>query len=62
MALVSVQEAIEILKAHGTIVNEDEARAILEFMTELARISLSQYLDHEDSRPIHPGEHGRTSR
>jgi len=62
MEMLTPKEAVEILRAHGTNVGEQEAKIILEFMVKLAGISLSQYLDYEDSRPIYQGEHGRASR
>jgi hypothetical protein len=62
MEMLTPKEAVEILRAHGTIVSEQEAKIILEFMIKLAGISLSQYLEYEDSRPIYQGEHGRAGR
>lgn len=62
MEMMTAKEAVEILRAHGTQVSEEEAKIILEFMVNLANISLSQYLNHENSRPVYQGEHGRTSR
>lgn len=57
MEMLSAREAMQILQAHGTFVSEDEAKAILEFMVELAKITLSQYQENENSRPVYPGEH-----
>jgi hypothetical protein len=62
MEMMTPKEAVEILRAHGTRVSEEEAKIILEFMVNLANISLSQYLNHENSRPVYQGEHGRASR
>lgn len=62
MEMISPKEAVEILRAHGTRVCEEEAKIIIEFMVKLADISLSQYPDHEDSRPVYSSEHGRASR
>jgi len=62
MEMLSPKEAVEILHAHGTQVSEEEAKMILEFMVNLANITLSQYLNHENSRPVYQGEHGRASR
>ena len=62
MEIVSPKEAVEILNTYGTYVCEEEAKIILDFMVTLASISLSQYLDHEDSRSIYSSEHGRASR
>jgi len=55
--MISPQEAVQILQAHGTHVCEEEARIILEFMAKLAGITLSQFQENEDCRSIHPGEH-----
>jgi hypothetical protein len=62
MEMVSSKEAVEILRVHGTHISEEKAKSIVEFMVRLAEIYLSQYLEHEDSRPIYQGEHGRASR
>jgi len=62
MEMMTPKEAVEILRTHGTQVSEEEAKIILEFMVNLANISLSQYLNHENSRPVYQGEHGRASR
>ena len=57
MDTISPQEVVEILRAHGTHVSEEEAKIILEFMYKLAAINLTQYLQHENSRSVCPGEH-----
>lgn len=62
MEVVTPQEAVEILRAHGTHVSEQEAKIILDFMYNLALLSLKQYLTYEDSRSVHPGQHRRASR
>jgi len=62
MEMLSPKEAVEILHTYGTHVCEEEAKIILDFMVTLTNISLSQYLNHEDSRPVYPSEHGRASR
>ena len=57
MDMISPPEVLEILKAHGTIVSEEEAKIILEFMINLAQLNLLQTLEYENRRPVHPGEH-----
>jgi len=37
--MISPQQVVEILKAHGTIVSEEEAKIILEFMINLAQLN-----------------------
>jgi hypothetical protein len=58
MDRISPERVVEILKAHGTLVTLEEAKIILDFMYNFAEISLSQTLAYENSRSIHPGEHG----
>jgi hypothetical protein len=60
--MISPQWVVEKLKAHGTIVSEEEAKIILEFMINLAKITLSQTLEYENRRPVYPRQHRRTSR
>ncbi len=36
--------AVEILKEHGTKVTLDEARLILDFMYNIAKLSVEQYI------------------
>ncbi len=62
MEMLLPQQVVEILKAHGTNVTEEEAKLILEFMVNLAKISLSQTLEYENRRPLYPRQHRRTSR
>jgi hypothetical protein len=62
MEMISPPWVIEKLKEHGTIVSEEEAKIILEFMVNLAKISLSQTLEYENRRPVHPRQHRRASR
>ena len=62
MDMLSPQQVVEILKAHGTIVSEEEAKIILEFMINLAQLNLSQTLEYENRRPVHPRQHRRASR
>ena len=57
MNTISPQEVVEILRARGTHVSEQEAKIILEFMYKLAEITLTQYLHHENSRSVCPGKH-----
>jgi hypothetical protein len=57
MDMISPQEVVEILKTHGTQVSEQEAKIILEFMYNLAKLSLAQNLEYENSRSVHPREH-----
>jgi hypothetical protein len=59
--MISPQRAVEILAAHGTYVSEEEAKIILEFMVNLAKLSLSKTLEYENRRPVHPRQHRRTS-
>jgi hypothetical protein len=42
MEMISPLRVEEILHAHGTAVSEQEAEIILEFMVNLAQLSLSQ--------------------
>jgi hypothetical protein len=57
--MLTPKEVVEKLRTYGTIVSEEEAEKILEFMITFARITLSEY---ENSRPVYPGKHGRASR
>jgi hypothetical protein len=62
MEMISPQRVAEMLAVHGTHVTEEEAKIILEFMINLAKISLSQTLEYENRRPVHPRQHRRASR
>jgi hypothetical protein len=44
MEMISPQRVVEMLKEHGTIVTEEEAKIILGFMCNFAAIGLSQIL------------------
>ena len=57
MEMLTPQEVVEILRAHGTHISEQDAKLVLEFMVTLARITLSQFEVYEDRRPVHPGQH-----
>lgn len=54
------EEAVAILRRHGLQVSREQAVLILEFVYAMAKIAVAQCLRNEDSRFIHPGEHGRT--
>lgn len=43
MNKLSAARVVEILAKHGTVVSEEEAKTILDFLTELAEIALAQY-------------------
>jgi hypothetical protein len=55
MEMISPQQVGEILKAHGTHVSEEEAKIILEFMINLAKISLSQLFQGEKVKRFKSG-------
>jgi hypothetical protein len=57
MDRMSPERVVEVLKEHGTVVTVEEAKIILEFMINLAQLNLSQTLEYENRRPVHPGEH-----
>ena len=44
MTKLSPEKIVEILKEHGTFVSVQEAEIILEFMLQLASISIDQIL------------------
>jgi hypothetical protein len=62
MDMISPRQVVDILNAHGTHVSEEEAKIILEFMINLAKISLSKTLEYENRRPVHSRQHRRASR
>lgn len=41
---VTPEQAVKVLKAHGTDVTSDEAKIILEFMYNFAKLSVGQYV------------------
>lgn len=41
---ITPQQAIEILKKHGTIVTLEQAKKILEFMNKLSKIAIEHYV------------------
>lgn len=57
---ITPEEAVEILRRHDLLVSREEAVLILEFVYAMAKIAVAQCLRDENSRFIHPGEHGRT--
>jgi hypothetical protein len=54
---ISVERAVDILSEHGESITLEEARAVVEFMYNLANLALNQYLGNENSRFIYSGEH-----
>ena len=52
--MLTPKEAMEMLRTYGTIVSEQEAKEILDYMVTFGRLTLSIY---ENCRPLHPGEH-----
>jgi hypothetical protein len=60
MQKIQPEKAIEILREHGMDVTVEQAKLILDFFCKLANIALTQSLENEDSRFIHPRKHGRT--
>lgn len=49
MEKLTPEKTVEILKQHGTIVTVAEAQIILDFLYDLAKIAVAQYLREEDS-------------
>ena len=48
MEAIKAEKAQQILKDAGLIVSIEQASAILEFLTTLANIAISVYLDSDD--------------
>lgn len=48
MKTMNPKKAQEILKKHGTIVTEREAKLIVDFLYELAEISVKTYMQAHD--------------
>ncbi|GEP93276.1 hypothetical protein SAMN05660909_05159 [Chitinophaga terrae (ex Kim and Jung 2007)] len=47
-----IEEIIKELKKQGIQIDENTAEEILQFLTEIAEIAVSQYLQDDDSGPI----------
>ncbi len=41
---ITPEQAVKILREHGTIVTIEEAKLILEFMYKIAKLSVKQYV------------------
>jgi hypothetical protein len=54
---LTLEKSIEILRKNGTHLSIKEAEKVIEFMYELANLSITKYLDDEDSKFIHPGKY-----
>lgn len=54
---LSSEKAIEILQKNGMCLSLPEVEKVIEFMYELANLSITKYLDDEDGKFVHPGKY-----
>lgn len=59
---ISVQKAREVLNKNGIELSEKKTEEVLDLMYFLAKLIVDQCFKNEDSRLVHKGKHGRTSR
>lgn len=59
---ISSLEAQKILKKNGVELSEKKTEEVLDLMYFFAKLIVDQYFKNEDSRLVHQGKHGRTSR
>jgi hypothetical protein len=58
MEKIGPKQVVEILHNQGMDVTEEQAKAIFALLRKLSTIVVTQYLENEDCRFIHPCEHG----
>ena len=60
---VTAEMAHGMLQEEGLDISLEETKLLLDFLRKLAILTVKQYLkNHEDSRSIYQGEHGRAGR
>ncbi len=61
--VVTAEKARQMLLEEGVEISLEEAQLVLDFLRILAKIVVKHYLkEHENSRFVREGQHGRTSR
>ena len=58
MEKIGPKKVVEILRKQGIDVTEEQAKALYELLSKLSNIVVTQYLENENCRFIHPCEHG----
>jgi hypothetical protein len=49
MEILSVDEVKRVFAKHGETISEEEARLIVDYLTEMAQIAVAQFLKNENS-------------
>jgi DNA-binding transcriptional regulator YhcF (GntR family) len=53
---MTTEKVVEILKAHGTIVSMDEAKTIVAYLTELAKLEVDEFIKYQKENKFSPSE------